>query len=174
MPPWPSDDVGGSEGTVSGGSAARVAYAPEPIPPMPIPPRPLIPPIELGLPDPQLFADEGIYAPGALNPRARVLAREAGECAPSEEGTLIGTGPRPARALPVIAPPWRAFRGVRPWLGWWMASKAGSARLRGLGRRGGTRRLKLATTSGGECRLRVGCAGRARIALGREEKKRRI
>ena len=33
-----------------------------------------------------------------------------------------------------------------------------TSRLRGLGRRGGTRRLKLATTSGGEWRLRVGCA----------------
>lgn len=34
------------------------------------------------------------------------------------------------------------------------------SRLRGLGRRGGTRRLKLATTSGGEWRLSVGWAGR--------------
>jgi hypothetical protein len=32
------------------------------------------------------------------------------------------------------------------------------SRFLGLGRRGGTRRLKLATTSGGECRLSVGCA----------------
>jgi hypothetical protein len=44
-----------------------------------------------------------------------------------------------------------ALRGCR--LGWTSAS-----RFFDLGMRGGTRRLKLATTSGGEWRLRVGCA----------------
>ena len=34
-----------------------------------------------------------------------------------------------------------------------------TSRLRGFGRRGGTRRLKFATTSGGEWRFRVGWAG---------------
>ena len=156
MPPWLSEEVGGSEGTVNGGRAARAAYALEPIPPTPMPPRPLIPPIGPVLGVLQLLADEGMYAPGAEKPLARVRASALWECALREDGTLIG-GPR-VRGPPPSMPPWRELRGVRPWLGWWMASKAGSGRLRGLGRRGGTRRLKFATTSGGECLLSVGCA----------------
>ena len=38
------------------------------------------------------------------------------------------------------------------------AAAAASARFLAFGRRGGTRRLKLATTSGEECRFRVGWA----------------
>lgn len=41
------------------------------------------------------------------------------------------------------------------------------SRFRGFGRRGGTRRLKFATTSGGECLLRVGWAKRLfRLCVG--------
>lgn len=39
-----------------------------------------------------------------------------------------------------------------------ICDSSGSGLFRGLGRRGGTRRLKLATTSGGEWRFRVGWA----------------
>ena len=76
--------------------------------------------------------------PGAENPRAR--APLPGE--PGPEGIARETG--------AIVP--TADRG--PFNG----DVSILSRLRGLGRRGGTRRLKLATVSGGEWRLSVGCA----------------
>ena len=80
----------------------------------------------------------GVNEPGAENPRARPPSM-LGLLA--TEGTVRGTGPTPM-----------AERGGGMVGGSWVS------RFRGLGRRGGTRRLKLATTSGGEWRLRVGWA----------------
>lgn len=89
----------------------------------------------------------GVNEPGAENPRARP-PRKLGLL-----GTERGTGPGPM-----------AERGGG------MVGDSCVSRFLGFGRRGGTRRLKLATTSGGEWRLRVGCAGgcvRRRQGLGR-------
>jgi hypothetical protein len=79
--------------------------------------------------------------PGAEKPRARPPVLGIAPFGPTEEGTVRGTGPIPI-----------AERGGGIDGGSWVS------RFLGFGRRGGTRRLKLATTSGGEWRLRVGWA----------------
>jgi hypothetical protein len=79
--------------------------------------------------------------PGAENPRARPTA------AALDEGIVRGIGPKPI-----------AERGGG------IEGESCVSRFLGLGRRGGTRRLKLATTSGGEWRFRVGWAGRASVS----------
>ena len=76
----------------------------------------------------------GVNEPGAENPRARPMMVDLGTA-----GTVSGTGPTPM-----------AERGGGMEGGSWVS------RFLGFGRRGGTRRLKFATTSGGEWRLRVG------------------
>ena len=81
----------------------------------------------------------GVKEPGAENPRARPPRRLG--LLPTE-GTVKATGPTPM-----------AERGGG------MVGGSCVSRFLGFGRRGGTRRLKLATTSGGEWRLRVGWAG---------------
>lgn len=75
---------------------------------------------------------KGVKEPGAEKPRARPPLGKTPR-GPREEGTVRGTGP-----LPI------AVRGGGIVGGSWVS------RFLGLGRRGGTRRLKLATTSGGE------------------------
>ena len=80
----------------------------------------------------------GVNEPGAENPRARP-PRKLGLL--PTEGTERGTCPTPM-----------AERGGG------MVGASCVSRFLGFGRRGGTRRLKLATTSGGEWRLRVGWA----------------
>ena len=86
----------------------------------------------------------GVKEPGAEKPRARPPEPPESlwcEEGPTFEGTVRGTVPIPI-----------AERGGGIEGGSWLS------RFLGFGRRGGTRRLKFATTSGGEWRLRVGWA----------------
>ena len=78
----------------------------------------------------------GVNEPGAENPLAR----------------------RPGEPGPLGTPKLWGFIPTADLGGGMGGTSTFASRLRGFGRRGGTRRLKLATTSAGEWRLRVGWA----------------